>query len=53
LKLEHHLIGTLCSRRRKEKTFIVDKQGSEIENGRVKFLRKENDLTVSQRDPGN
>jgi len=34
-------------------TFTVNKQESEIEDGRVKFLREENDLTVSQRDLGN
>lgn len=53
LKLEYYLIGTPCSSRKEKRWFAVDKQESEIEYGRVKFLREENDLTVSQRDPGN
>jgi len=53
LKLEDHLTEALCFARKEGTTFAVDKQASEIENGRIKFLREENDLTASQRDPEN
>jgi len=53
LKSKYYLILKHFILREEKRTFTVDKQESEIENGRVKFLCEENDLTVSQRDPGN